>query len=85
MQTGSKWAKNTCLCTPNGQGHFWKNTFLTHCSLIFAPKTAHFQGILGFSMGQNPSQWAPNGLKTRVCAPPMVQDHFWKNVFLTHF
>ena len=25
------------------------------------------------------------GLKTRVCAPPMVQDHFWKNAFLIDF
>ena len=35
------------------QDHFCKNAFLTHFGPIFGPKTAHFQGILGFSMAQN--------------------------------
>ena len=30
VTTGSKWGKNTCLSIPNGQRHFWKNTFSTH-------------------------------------------------------
>ena len=65
--------------------HFWKNAFLTHFCPIFGPKTAHFQGILGFSMAQNASPGAQNGLKTLVWASQMVQGHFWKNAFLTHF
>ena len=67
------------------QDCFWKNVFWTHFSPIFAPKAAPFQGILGFSMGQNPSQWAQNGLKTFVCASKMVQDHFWKKRVLDPF
>ena len=46
------------------QDHFWKNTLLTHLPPVFDPKTAHFQGILGFSTAQNASPWAQNGLKT---------------------
>ena len=48
-------------------------------------KRAHFQRIFKFSMGQNTSPRAQNGLKTLVRASQMVQDHFCKNVFLTHF
>ena len=40
------WASQTV------QGHFWKNAFLTHFCPCFCPKTAHFQGILAFSMAQ---------------------------------
>ena len=32
-----------------------------------------------------PPKWAQNGLMTPVCAPQMVYDEVWKNVFLTHF
>ena len=66
-------------------GHFWKSAFLTHFCPIFGPKTAHFQGILGFSMAQNASPRAQNGLKTLVWASQIMQGHFWKNTFLTHF
>ena len=38
-----------------GQDHFRKNTFLTHFRPIWVPKTAHFQGISGFYVGQNVS------------------------------
>ena len=65
--SGSKWAKNTCLSIPNGPGSLLeKNAFLTHFGPIFGLDTAHFQGILGFSMGQNTSPRAQNGLKTLV-------------------
>ena len=67
------------------EDHLCKNTFLTHFGLIFGPKTAHFQGILGFSMGQNASPPAQSAQKTIVCAYKMVEDHLWKNAFLTHF
>ena len=46
--------------------YFWKNAFLTRFGPIFGPKTAHFQGILGFSMAQNVSPRAQTGLKTLV-------------------
>ena len=42
------------------QDHFCKNAFLTHFGPIFGPKTAQFQGILGFSIAQNAS---PQGSK----------------------
>ena len=42
--------------------HFWKNAFLTHFSPNFAPKMAHFQDILRFSMSQNASPRAHHGL-----------------------
>ena len=66
IKTGSKWVKTLVHAPPMVHDHFWTNTFLTPLSPIFAPKTAPFQGILRFSMGQNPSQWAQNGLKTLV-------------------
>ena len=43
---------------------------------------------LGAYMWRNGLNWvkrAQNGLISLVCAPPMVQDHFWKKAFLTHF
>ena len=33
---------------------------------FFGPKMANFHGILGFSMSQNPTPWAQNGLKPLV-------------------
>ena len=50
--------------------------FLTHFRLIFGPKTAHFQGILGFFEDQNVPPQALHGPKTLVLASHMVQDHF---------
>ena len=51
----------------------------------FYPKTAPLQRILGFSRGQNASPRAQNGLKTLVGSFQMVEGHFWKNAFWTHF
>ena len=48
------------------QDHFSKNAFLTHFSRIVGPETAHFQGIVGFSMAQNAPPRAQNGLKPLV-------------------
>ena len=67
------------------EDHFWKTPFLTQFGPIFGPRTAHFQGILAFSIGQNACSRAQNGLNRLVRALRMVEDHFWKNVFLTHF
>ena len=47
-----------------------------HFGPIFGPKTAHFQGILGFSEGQNGPPRAQNVPKTFVLAFHVVQDHF---------
>ena len=52
------------------QDHFCKNTFLTHFSPIFDPKTSPFQGFLAFSMGQNPSPWAQNAQKKGCLSIP---------------
>ena len=73
------------FCIPNGLGLLLEKCVLTHFSPIFGPKRAHFQGTLGFSIGQNTSPRAQNGLKKIVWGSQTVQDHFWKNVFLTHF
>ena len=66
VTTGSKRAKSTCLSIPHGPQSLLEkclfHPFLTH----FGPKLAPFQGILGFSMGQNASPRAQNGLKTSV-------------------
>ena len=51
----------------------------------FCPIVAHFQGILGFSMGQNARSWAQNGLKTLFQASQMAHDHFQKIAFFTQF
>ena len=66
VTTGSKWAKNTSLSIPNGLGSFLENAFLTHFGPIFGLETAHYQGILGFSVALNAPPRAQNGLKTCV-------------------
>ena len=71
------------------QDPFWKNAFWTHFGPIFGPKTAHFQGILEFSMGQNASPRALNGpKKTCLSIPNGSRSLLEKQVFdpfLTHF
>ena len=61
--------------------HFWKNVFLTHFSPIFGLETAHFQGILGFSMAQNAPPRAQNGLKNLFEHPKWPRNNFEKNNF----
>ena len=53
-------------------GPIWTHAFLTHFSPIVGPKTAHFQGILGFSEDQNGPPQAQNGPKTLVLVSHMV-------------
>ena len=66
-QNGLKMGPKHLFVHPHWSGvTFGKNAFFTHFAPIFALKTGPFQGILGFSMGQNPSLWAQNGLKTHV-------------------
>ena len=64
---GSKWAHFTCWSGMTfGKCVF--DPFLT----IFGPKTAHFQGILGFSEDQNGPPQAQNSPKTLILASHMV-------------
>ena len=67
VKTGSKLAEFTRLCTPNGLGSLLEkcvfDPLYTH---FYTPKTAPFQGIWGFSVGQIASPWAQKGLKTLV-------------------
>ena len=51
----------------------------------FCPIVAHFQGILGFSMGHNAGSWAQNRLKTLFRASQMAHDHFQKIAFFNQF
>ena len=69
------WKISKCLENGPFRDKKWvKNVFFQQRSWTnwgaLGPKTAHFQGILGFSVAQNTSPWAQNGLKTVVCAPP---------------
>ena len=48
------------------------------------PELENFEGICGFSRGQNASPRARNGLKTLVWASGMVDHYFSKHAFLTH-
>ena len=66
VATGSKWAKTTCLSIINGPGSFLEKHVFDPFSPFFGLETAHFQGILGFSMAQNAPPRAQNGLNTRV-------------------
>ena len=59
VTTSSKWAENTCLSTVNGPKSLFE-ALLT----LFWSKNSQFHGILGFSMAQNASPRAQNGLKT---------------------
>ena len=56
---GTKLHQNGLKMGSKHQDHFWKNVFLTNFSPIFAPKTAPFQGILGFPWAKT----RPNGPK----------------------
>ena len=60
VQNGLKMGSKRLFVHPQMvRDHFWKNGFLTNFSPIFAPKTAPFQGILGFPWAKT----RPNGLK----------------------
>ena len=48
LAMGSKWAHFNCLGTPNGLVSFLEKPIFDPFLTIFCPKTAHFQGILGF-------------------------------------
>ena len=66
VKTGSKWAKTTCLSIPNGLVSVVEKRVFNPFWTLFCPKSTHFQGILGFSMSQNPSPRPQNGLKPIV-------------------
>ena len=66
VTTGSKLAKNVCLNILIGPGSLLEKRVFDPFGPILGPKTAAFQGILGFSMGQNAYPRAPNWLKTFV-------------------
>ena len=62
IKSGSKWAQNTCSCTPNGLGSLLEkrvfDPFFTHFCSQNGPFSRHF----GIFEGQNPmgSKWAKN-------------------------
>ena len=64
IKTGPKWAKNTCLCTPNGPGSLLEkrifDPFCTHFCSQNGPFSRHF----GIFHGPKPvpmgSKWAKN-------------------------
>ena len=71
------------------QGHLCKNALLTHFSPIFGPKMAHFQGILGFSIGQEcvttGSKWAKNTCLSIPNGAPSLLKNCVFHTFLIHF
>ena len=58
MAWGSKGAHFTCLCTPNGLGSFWKNTFLTHFWSQNNQFSRHFMALEGPKWLAMGSKWA---------------------------
>ena len=66
INTGSKWAKNTCLSIPSGPRSLLQRCIFDPFWPIFGPKKAHFEGILGFWIRRNASTRAQNGSKTLV-------------------
>ena len=64
IKTGSKWAQNTCSCTPNGPGSLLEkrvsDPFFTH----FCPQNCPFSRHFGIFHGPKPvpmgSKWAKN-------------------------
>ena len=78
IKKGSEWSQNTCLCPPNGLRLFLKKCVFDQFFTQFCSENGPFSRNIGTSMGQNPSKWAQNGLKTAVRASQMVQDHFGK-------
>ena len=63
------------------QHHFWKIAFLAHFGPIFGLETAHFQGILGFSMAQKASPRLKTALKHLFEHPKWSRNKFGKNEF----
>ena len=100
VKTSSKWAKHTCLCTPNGPGSLLKNCifdpFLTHFWSQNGPFSRHF-GIFhgpkrvttGSKRAKNTCLSIPNALRSllekRVFDPFLT--HFWSQngPFSRHF
>ena len=88
VEVGSKWAHFSCLSIPNGLGSILEKRVWDRLFTKFAPKAAPFQGILGFSMGENAStgsKWAKetclsisNGLGS------LLEKHIF-DPFLTQF
>ena len=67
------------------QDHFWENLFLTHFRHIFAPKTAHFQGILVFIF-HAPKRVTTGSKRTKNTCLNITNDigSLLENAFLTH-
>ena len=62
----------------------WRNLFFDPFLNHFGPKTAPFQGILGFSWAKPCHHGLKMGEKHLFEHPQMVRDHFWKATVLTH-
>ena len=43
MKTGSKWAQNTCLCTPNGRGSLLEKCFFDQFFTHFCSQNGLFK------------------------------------------
>ena len=99
VKTGSKWAQNTCLCTPNGRVTFGKTRFGPIFHPLLLPKRP-FSRHFGIFHGQKPvpmgSKWAkntclsiPNGLGSLLekCVFDPFLTHFWSQngPFSRHF
>ena len=55
------------------------------CGGVHGTGLGHSGTPLFFSAMLQSSCWWVGGLNLPVCAPKMVHDRFWKNMFLTHF
>ena len=100
IKMGSKWAQNTCSCTPNGLGSLLEkrvfDPFFTH----FCSQNGHFSRHIGIFHGPKPvpmgSKWAKNTclsmpkglgslLEKCVFDPFLTQFWFQNCPFSSHF
>ena len=82
---GAKWGELTPMCIRNGTGPFLRKRMLDPILSNFWHQIGPFSGLFVLWMGQSGSKRAQNDLISLVCAPQMVEYHFWKNAFLTPF
>ena len=88
VKTGSKWAQNTCLCTPNGPWSLLEKRAFDRFSIHFCPQNGPFSRHIGFSMTKPVpmgSKWAKNTCVSIPNGPRSLLEKCVFDPFLTHF
>ena len=88
IKTGSKWAQNTCLCTPNGPRSLLKKRVFDQFHPFLLLKRPLFKEFWGFH-GPKPvrmgSKWAKNTCPSIPHGPGSLLEKCVFDPFLTHF